>query len=416
MKRIKSVSIISLGILLINVPTFQKVSEPNLNSWKFFEIKYEDLIKQKTIAKLSQLASNVEYIRLETNEDCMVYNNAKYYFTDNFIFVKNRDHILKFSYDGKFIKKIGNPGRGPGEITSITTTSIIPEKKLIAIYDFVAHKLRFFDFDGKMLKTVNLAPYNYVKVLKNNTYIAINQVRSVASEKFSHLLLSESGDTISTVKNYETWKSFNQNRILTIGSPSFEPFYIYQNNPYFKSMYNDTVYVVSDNRIAPAYFINLGKYRIPEEKRYERSIHGDAKLFDKDAAGYYYAYVLEAGGKLFLTANEWGGNSDLVYFLINKKAFIENADNKYSSTFKGYIDNDWDGGAVFWPKGSINDNKVYMPIYAADLKNVINFRRTSNSLKTMVKYPDKRTELEKMASEIDISDNPLLMIVTLKND
>jgi len=183
MKKIMFASLISLG--LINIPIFQKSTQHNLKNDKFFEIKYEDLLKQKNIARLSQIATKVEYIQLETNEKCMVYNNAKYYFSDNFIFVKNRDHILKFSSEGKFIKQIGAPGRGPGEITSIWTTSIIPEKKLIVLYDYVVHKLRYYDFDGNLIKTVNLAPFYYVKGLNSNRYIAISQA-NVASEKYTH--------------------------------------------------------------------------------------------------------------------------------------------------------------------------------------------------------------------------------------
>jgi len=181
-------------------------------------------------------------------------------------------------------------------------------------------------------------------------------------------------------------------------------------------MYNDTVYVINANKITPAYFVNLGKYRLPEEKRYERSSNGEARLFWRNTAGYYYTYVFEAGDRLFLTTNEWGGDFKIDRFVINKSGFIANTDNRYSGVFKGYIDNDWDGGTPFWPKGSINDNKVFMPIDVADLKNILNFRRSSNTLKTMVKFPDQRTLLEKMASDLDITNNPILMVVTLKSD
>lgn len=407
-------SVISFGILLINVPICQKSTQQNLNNDKFFEIKYEELLKHKNSIKLSQVASEVKYIQLETNEKCMIYPYAKYYFSDNFIFVSNRDHILKFSSDGKFIKQIGTPGRGPGEITSITTTSIIPEKKWIVLYDFVAHKLRYFNFDGNLVKTINLAPFRYVKVIDNITYIAISNVNSVASEKYTHLLLNESGETLSSVKNPESWKSVYQNNVLSISSPTFEPFYTYRNNHYFKSMYNDTVYVVNANRIQPSFFINLGKYRIPEEKRFERLSPAESKMFNENTSGYYFSYVFEAGDRLFLTTNEWGGDTKIGRFTINKKSLVENSDDKNSGIYKGYIDNDWDGGALFWPKGSFSDNTVFMPIYIKDLKDIINFRRSSKSLKTMVKFPDKRAQMEKMVSDLDISDNPILMIVKLK--
>jgi hypothetical protein len=415
MKITKPAYFISLGALLISVPVIQKSPKHIYNSERFFEINYENLLNQKNTVRLSQLATEVKYIRLETNANCLIYNTAKYYFSGNFIFVRNRDHILKFSSEGRFIKKIGNPGRGPGEITSpIQNVSIIPEKKMIVIYDVVAHKLFFFDFDGNLLKTRNLPRFKYVNAMNDSRYIAISQ--GTAAEEYTHFLINESGDTVSAVRNYESWKTPDPNHVSSIGSLSFEPFYTFRNKYCFKSLYNDTVYTINANNIAPGYFINLGKYRLPEEKRIERLNPGEARLFVKNAADYCFTYVFEAGDRLFLTTNEWGGGYKVERFVINKRGFVANAENRYSGAFKGYIENDWDGGALFWPKGSVDDNTVFMPIYVADLKNILRFSSSSNSLKAMVRYPDKRAQLEKMASGLDISDNPVLMIVTLKSD
>jgi hypothetical protein len=156
MKMIVITYIISLVLFLDSRPICSQPSQSKNISDKFFEIKYEDLLKQKNNIRLSQIASKVEYIQLETNENCLINSNAKYYFSDNFIFVSNRDHILKFSSDGMFLKKIGNPGRGPGEINSIRILSIIPEKRLIIIHDAVARKLRYYSFDGNLIKTVTI--------------------------------------------------------------------------------------------------------------------------------------------------------------------------------------------------------------------------------------------------------------------
>ncbi len=407
-------SLISLVILITNIPLFQKFTQRNLNNDNFFEIKYEELLKQKSIIKLSQLASKIEYIQLETNENCLINDNAKYYFSDNFIFVKNRDHILKFSTDGKFLKKIGSPGRGPGEIFSIRNISIIPEKKLLIIHDMAPHKLLYFNFDGILIKTVKTPRFREIKVINENRYIAISQAIG-ASEKYTHLLLTESGDTLSVVKNNVSWKTTSP-ILVSKGSPSFEPFYTCQSKYYFKSMYNDTIYVINENKIIPSYVINLGKHQLPSDKIWERLNPGEARLLEKSVSDYCFSYIFEARGRFFLTIDYWGDNNKVERFMIKKKDYFANTEHRYSGVYKGYIDNDWDGGAQFWPKGSINDNKVFMPIYVADLKNIIKFRRTTNSLKTIVRFPDKHNQLEKMVSESDISDNPILMVVTLKSD
>lgn len=411
---IKLVFLILLGIAAISLPSIQKSNLNNVKNEQFFEIKYEDLLKQKKSIKLSQLATDIEYIRLETNKNCLINDNAKYYFSGDYIFVSNRDHILKFSSDGKFIKKIGSHGRGPGEIFSIRYLSIIPEKKLIIIHDGAPKKLLYFDFNGKLIKVQNIPRFEYVRVIDDNKYIAISQA-IVSSEKFTHLLIDESGDTLSTIRNNVSWKT-KSSKITGLSSPSFIPFYSYQSKFYLKSLYNDTVYVVFDNKIKPSYFINLGKYKLPEEKIFERLSPEESRLFQHSNIDYCFAYVFEAGDKLFIIFDGYGVNNKKVErYIIEKRDLVINSD-RYSGVYKGWIENDWDGGTLFWPKGSITDNKVFMPIYVEDLKNILNFRRSSNALKTIVKFPDKRIQLEKIASELDITDNPILMIVTLKSN
>ena len=46
-----------------------KVSKVNPDN--FFQIKYETLLKKKETISLSQIASNIEYIQLETKDDCL---------------------------------------------------------------------------------------------------------------------------------------------------------------------------------------------------------------------------------------------------------------------------------------------------------------------------------------------------------
>lgn len=152
--------------------------------------------------RLSQIASKVEYIQLESNKDCLISDFAKYYFSDSLIFVSERDHILKFSIKGKFLKSIGTPGRGPGEINRIKTMSILADKNMIVIHDAIAKRMIYFSFDGDLIKTVIIPRLSYVIVMNDSRYIA-NDLGSNVSEKYTFRLTNESGDTISVVENYK---------------------------------------------------------------------------------------------------------------------------------------------------------------------------------------------------------------------
>mgnify|MGYP001792567426 CR=1 FL=1 len=198
-------SIFFVFLLLYSFNT-QKENVSKVNSDKFFQINYETLLKKKETINLSQIASNVEYIKIETKDECLLWGGLKkYLFTDNFIFISNRDHILKFSRDGKFINKIGSPGRGPGEIDLIVTMSILPDKKLIIVQTNIGRKLLYFTFDGDFVKTVAFTSYvPYVKVLRDGKYLTHDNGSS-GKNKYTFGLVNAKMVTLSVIKNYNHW-------------------------------------------------------------------------------------------------------------------------------------------------------------------------------------------------------------------
>ena len=68
---------------------------------------------------------------------------------------------------------------------------------------------------------------------------------------------------------------------IMIGYPVFEPYYFSQNKYHLKSMYNDTVYGISSDKIKPEYLINLGKYKLPNQRRPERLGISQLQKFSK---------------------------------------------------------------------------------------------------------------------------------------
>jgi hypothetical protein len=408
MKAIIITTLISLVILLNNNQNSKKPFQNGLNNDKFFEIKYEDILKRGKGTILSQIASKVEYIQLETNTDCLLGPFAKYYFADSLIFISNRDHILKFSYSGKFLKRIGNSGRGPGEINSIWTMSVIPDKRMIVVHDAAMRKMTYLSFDGELIKTVTVPDLYYVKVMNDGRYIGYDQGLS-KSEQYTFCLTNESGDIISGVKNYIPWKNPSGVAIVT-SVISFAPFYTYRDRYHFKALYNDTIYVIDDDKIIPSYFINLGKYKLPDEKRAERLAPEQVQSFRTYGSNYYWANVFESGEIIFLTTNTFGAGSTN-YFAINKRDYNINSSKSFDGITKGPIFNDLDGGIFFWPVGNVSDYQVFMPVDVSRLKKFI---ESEKSVKIPIKYPEKQKELKESVSNMDISNNPIIMIVTLK--
>jgi hypothetical protein len=391
-----------------DIPNSKKTLSSSDNSDKFFEIKYEDLLNKKQVSGLSQIASNVEYIQLETKKECLIRSVVSYFFTDSLIFIKNFDHILKFSRNGKFLKKIGNPGRGPGEIVNIRVMSIIPDKRLIIVQNNFARELLYFSFDGQLVKTITIPYTQYMKVLNDGRYFAYDDGGG-GNEKYTFRLTNEMGDTISVKDNYTKWTNTNTSNFgISIGY-KFEPFYLYRNNLFVKTMYNDTVYSIIANKIRPSYFINLGKYKLPDDLRLERLGPAQVKLYVDKSSDCYYGWAFQSSNKIFLSTYCYGKGDPkyLVYDIDNLKGNLLVNDTGIST---GFV-NDWDGGMDFWPIGSLSDNQVYMPINIMDFQK--EFANKKSSQKS-VKFPEKQSQLERQITGLEILNNPIIMVVTLK--
>ena len=387
----------------------QKEKQNMISSDTFFQIKYQNLLKKKETIGLSQVASKLEYIQLETKDDCLLWGGVKkYLFTDDFIFISNKDHILKFSREGKFIRKIGAPGRGPGEIDLIVNMSILPDKKLIIVQTNVGRKLLYFTFDGDFVKTVTFTSFvPYVKVLRDGKYLTHDDGGS-GKNKYTFCLVNEKMDTLSVLKNYNHWV-YTSNIMIGIGYPQFEPYFESGGRNYFKTMYNDTVFSVSSDKIIPSYYIDLGKYRLPNELRPERLGPDNIQKFYDNGLNYYFANVFQGTDKLFLTTYCYGKNPQN-YFLFKPESQTGSLLVNKTGVSTGFV-NDWDGGIDFWPIGSINDKQVFMPI------NVLSIQKELDRIKTnkeSIKFLEKQQQLIKLITESDPFNNPILMIVTLK--
>jgi hypothetical protein len=385
---------------------FAQCINKDVNEKVFFVINYEDLLQNKETVKLTDIASDVKYIKLESGKDLVIFANAEYYFSKEYIFVNNYNHVLVFDYSGKFIRKIGSKGRGPGEIDLIRTISVLESDKILVIQTSANRNLLYYSFDGKFIKSLPvIGEVLKIKFIDENNFIRYYSC-SQGNEEYLYILSNEKWDTLSKVNNHYKWIN-NTNIKGMVGYTSFKPFYSYNNKVFVKSMYNDTVYTILNNKIEPDLYLNLGKYRLPEELRPEppQSI----SRFRNENEKYFFGGIMEAGGMIFIMTSNYKAkiNRNILY---NRKSsegiFLVDASHEPS----GFI-NDWDGSIEFWPEGSINDQEIFMEIPAIVLKKkLLDESKGKNAFSDL-----KKTDLKEIIGDLDELDNPVLMIVRLKN-
>lgn len=371
----------------------------------FYEIDYEKALQNKRIIKLSDIASEIRYIPLETNKKCLVVRKPYYYFSDSLILIRNSDHILAFDYSGRFIRQIGAPGNGPNEIDLISCMSVINDSRTIVVQTNWSQKLLFFLFNGEVIKSLNKPIREaYYRAISDSLFV-INYTCAIGNEDYLFMLSGKNWDTLSTVNNHYKWEN-NTGRTGMWSISDFRPFYEYNGRTYFKSMFNDTVYTVINNEIVPAYFIDLGKCKLPDELRPEPP--QSALRFRKESKSYYLACGLETDPWTFISSFSYNGE-------IHKNILINKNTSEACYLVKQYgepsgIINDIDYGPEFWPIGSVSENELYMVVSPLTIKDEL--LETDFDSKTLL-YPEKRKEFERMAEELDENNNPVLMLVKI---
>lgn len=284
--------------------------------------------------------------------------------------------------------------------------SIIPSKRMIYIQEGAS--LTNYTFDGKFIKKVKI-PYGGIVKILNDGKMIIWDPSQYQHTKLTFLLTNERGDTLSYIPNHNPLSI--KPSISASPSPPFFPerFYQYNNRFFLKDESNDTVYMVSGNKILPAYFINLGKYKLPKELRTAVTGVSNMNTYLEKAPNYYFSTCFETTNFIFLSTYNYVKYIPK-YILFNKVTGISNLliDDKKNSS--GFV-NDFDNGCDFWPQGEINNSKVFMPINVKELQEVLKQNKIN---KSQVKFPNDQKQLEGLIDKLDILDNPILMIVTLK--
>jgi hypothetical protein len=386
-----------------------KLSDNKRISESFFQINIERVEARQEVKYLSDLASKVEYVQLETNKDCIINRAAKFLFTDSLILVDNSFHVLKYSRNGKFLGQISTYGRGPGENLGIGSLSVIPKRNILAIQTY--RKILLYSTEGELIESIRTPIFTSTLFIADDRIIAYYE-GGMGNELFTFLLTNRKIDTIAFVKNPFKWRDDVPNSTMT-EYPYFDPFFQDSNRFYVKSIYNDTLYKISENKIMPDYFIDLGKYKLPPEWNIERVILQEPEKMQqlfKIEEQCYYCNVFESANKIFLTLVNFKTHKPKYFFFEKSSAgngyMLRTLDKEPASFI-----NDWDGGMDFWPEGKIDDKHLFMSLKVADLKKELDQTITDQK---DTKLTNAQEKFKKMISDIDISANPILMILTLK--
>src|SRR5690554_65209 len=379
-------------------------------------IDIEKELSNFKISKLSDYASFVRYVSLETDDICLVTNTIRNVFVeDNKIFVFDYDPFLKVfdAEDGSYLYNIGGRGQGSGELPYLNTVDINPFTK--KIYLSWSSFINEFDFEGNYLRSIT-KPVLDEDEIESISHIITSLDENLFAAAIQHygdqqktmiVIFTDEQEVVARLPGYEN--PIFPNSTLTSYSPHDQGgnFYRSNNTVNFYRGHTDTVftYNVKESSFLPIVSINYGKHRTnmifyPDSENPNlikiRSISGNKEFI------FFHFDTYKASPEPF-DDEIYRGDSFIQFVDYSIRGIYETTTGSFHflnqpiPAIQG-LENDLDGGVPLVVRNVSTDNKL-IDFYQAD-------KFLSNAHK-MSSYSDSFAQL---VSQINEDDNPIILI------
>jgi hypothetical protein len=366
-------------------------------------------LKEDTVLMLSGIASDIEYVPLETTPDCMLgdYWNVRPLVLNNFILVSDKSQrkelpLKLFTRQGKYLGEIGAIGKGPDEFGSIVSYACLEEYDRIYILDRYPSKLLIFNFQRQCLGTIPVADRAAKVVAYNPDRIGVMYLphNEMTNDTARFEWLDHTGKILESVPLYAGRPKDGGGmyqlsaRLQQVGKELH----------FFERPF-DTVYqLIPERGFKPVWSFKLGPDQMP------RDLSLDPIKYNENFQNYAsLERALETPDYFFINVIQKQRNKTIFYDIKSQSASWLRQNEGYEGFFlgtQGFV-NDLDGGAPFWPNSRTGN--LFVSITAPSV--LIPAFKDHPAASVKLKNPELRERLFKMVDQLKDDDNPIVVIV-----
>ncbi len=349
----------------------------------------------------SDIADDISYVPLDDTLTIGLIYSIK--ITPNSIYISTQNlGILLFDKEGNFIRIIAGKGRGPGELTSGVHFAV--DEKNENVYALEDDKVKVYSREGSFINNFSTKEYFVGRandIEKLGPYLFFPDYGTYGEFKNKWVILDTLGNFITVKEN-----SIHSQGFMVPGN-----IYKFQDKLFYSNCLDDTIFSISsDLKVQAAYLFAKGNFRWPKD-------------FVSTIESIYNTFRC---GSMFETKHfifiEYGYRNISAILKIDKRT--KDIYQGYEKHQKGIVDhtpfilNDLDGGIPYRSEPTnfyyYNENDreyIINIINPFELKDRIASDDFKNSTP---KYPEKKKALEQLANSLDENDNPVLMLLKLK--
>lgn len=364
-----TLSLFILGFLMIYQSGISQSGNENL-------IRLKSDFANSGPVKMSELFSEIRYIPLETNPECLIgYMNIPVFGKD--IIISSNDgggNMFRFSDQGKFLNKVGNKGRGPGEYQDNCDVLLIGDT--VFVVSNFSNDIVSYSLTGTFIKKyhINLKarPKSIVQLPDKSFMISLSNPSNL-------------GNIIKTDRDFNIKTGFIKDVPLD-DNPL--PFRFQKSKTQIFYFYNffDTIFDISRGYPIPSIVIDYGHF----------------SRLQKDNAIFTKPYIADFSAndeylQLFIYYPFNKSTYTILYRLIDAKQILWTR-----------LINDIDNGTLErWPGFLTGNNLVFCLMASTILDKFKNMTKAEKS-------DPKNSGFVNMASKITPESNPVIMICKLK--
>lgn len=350
------------------------------------------------LSNLSDIAVNVGYIPLETLDASIVDNIHLFKVRNNFFYVGTLKNIFCFNSSGKFLFKLDKSGRGPEEYEGFNDFDIDSENKYIVLS--ANKELVLFQQSSS-----GFSFYKKIKLIESPEIISFTGPSKNILVQYSNVsgvntltqeLISITGKSLRIWPNY---MKYVKKPGMTIMWKNEITSFRNGDNFFSKDIGNDTIFKYNEMDGQNPFIILNSKHR-----RLTPEVRSDV------------FHLADHMNEYFTMQRLLGTNRYLYYiYKLDQKINHEVLDlqNKirYKVSEKYFLKDDISGGVNFEPRYCYN-GLFYSWIEANKLKS---YAATDAFKAAKVKNSAKFSSLRSQIETLSEFDNPVIIVVTVKN-
>lgn len=256
--------------------------------------------------KTSLFADTVLYIPLETTEESFMDLIDQIWINDSYILINcHNAGLLLFQQDGKFVRRIGKPGRGPGEYGRILHFDVLNDTILVS--SIGKRGFSRYSFDGIFCDEIRL---NYQPLYFTTT--ADQKLACYCREEGKIYMynrdLHMQPDTI--IVEYGTSLRY---RYDFLADKTMTYLQRHSSGLLFYDYISDTVWNIRSKDKQPAFLIEM-KNKLPKDKQAEFCNGNPA--WNQMVTAYQLVHLLPFPSQMFIYQKHWrGGLFDAIYLV-----------------------------------------------------------------------------------------------------